>query len=132
MKQLFILFLFAVICIGCSASVSDEGNYNYRYIRQEVEVGNPKVHLYEVKVGNQDRRELRVYAHDNRDQIYFIVDNLKETGKNSYEYKKKEFTNNFYNFYRKQYLTISSFDDAMDKAVSQYIQDNLLPESGSN
>ena len=132
MKYVTIYLITAILCIGCSAMVSERGDFNYRYLRQEVAVGNPKVHIYEVKIGNQDRRELRVYAHDNKDQIFFIVDSYNETGKNSYEYKKKEFQNNFYNFYRKESLTITSFDDAMDKAVLQYIEDNLLPEEGEN
>ncbi len=130
MKQSFLLLMSIVILTACSASTSESGNYSYRFLRQEVEVGNPKVFIYEVRIGENNYRELPVYAHNQKDCIYFIVDSMGETGKNSFEYKLKEYMDNFHNYYRGEKLTITSFDDAMDKAVSHYIQDNLITEPG--
>ena len=127
MKQLISSFILISIIISCSASTTEMGDYSYNLLRQEVEVGNPKVYIYEVRVGQEASREMTVYAHNNRDVIYFIIDNINETGKNSYAYKTKEYLDNFHNYYRGESVTITSFDDAMDKAVSYYIQDNLLP-----
>lgn len=128
MIRKLMIFVVLSLLIGCSAA--ETGNYTYSFIRPEVELANPKVYLYEVKIGDRDTRELRVYLNNSRDAYFIIVDSEKETGKNSFIYRKKEFLNNFENIYRKETLTIDRLSDAMDQAVSQYIQDSFPEEIG--
>lgn len=120
-----ILFVLFAAAYSAQASQADD-KFGYKFIETKVYSGKTDIWVYDIIKNEQVLRKLNVYVNTGFDGSRILVDFDFNTSWNMYYISNKRSVDNFWDSYRLREFTVNSLQEAVDKAVDHYIQDQVI------
>jgi len=120
--SLVILLLLAVVSVFANGTAD---KFGYKFVESKVYTGKTDIWVYDVYKNDQVLRKLNVYVNTGFDGSRILVDFDFNTSWNMYYISNKRSVDNFWDSFRLKEYTVNSVQEAVDKAVDHYIQDQV-------
>mgnify|MGYP001294256230 CR=1 FL=1 len=118
-----------IILLLAAASVfakDTEDKYGFKFIESKVYTGTTDIWVYDLVKNDAVLRKINVYVNTGFDGSRILVDFDFNTSWNMYYLSNKRSVDNFWDSFRLREFTVISLQEAVNKAVDHYIQDQVI------
>ena len=121
--SLVVFLLLAAVSVFAKGS---DDKYGYKFIESKVYTGKTDIWVYDLVKNDEVVRKINVYVNTGFDGSRILVDFDFNTSWNMYYLSNKRSVDNFWDSYRLREFTVNSIQEAVNKAVDHYIQDQVI------
>ncbi len=128
MKQIFKYSILVLLLLTVNLSFAGDSSdkYSFKFIESKVYDGKTDIWLYQIYKNEILLKNLNVYVTSGFDGSRILVDFDFNTSWNMFYLSNKRSVDNLWNSFRLREFTVNSLQEAVNMAVDQYIQDQII------
>ena len=121
-KKIVASFLLSLLILSCSGS-QDAIEYSYQYLNKKRQDAYTEVYNYRYKIGADSWRDIEIYVKNEKFTYIITMERYFGHTQNRYVYNSLITPKNFTSDFRKVQSTVNSVQEAIELALSWYIED---------